>query len=263
MTDLGHAPPSSSPSAAVDLYLITTKTAEAEIDVLDALQSALSPDELARLQRLHRPAVWRQYILSRGCLRHLLSRYTGQAPNALTFAYGPYGKPSLGPNRPGVTPVFNLSHSGARLLIGVSSAPMVTTVGVDIEVMRSVHCLSGLCRRCLTPAEAQTVLALPPPQADYRFLAYWTGKEAWLKAQGLGIADSMQGLELGLKPEALPAKISAATIIHPTGSHQVLYQWQPEADYLAAIALQADRPAQLRFQLQQMTPLELLANPLP
>lgn len=256
MTDPGHASPSSPPSAAVDLYLINTETAE--IDVLNALQSALSPDEQARLQRLHRPAVWRQYVLSRGCLRHLLSHYTQQSPNALTFTYGPYGKPALGPDRYGAAPVFNLSHSDTRLLIGVSTAPPVKAIGVDIEALRSVHCLPGLCHRCLTPAEAQTVLALPPTQADYRFLCYWTGKEAWLKARGQGIADSMQELELGLGPQERSSAMAAVAITHPTESHGALYQWQPEANYLAAIALQFDYPAELRFHLQPTTPSDVV-----
>lgn len=260
MPDLGQEPLSSPTSAAVDLWLIATETVETS--VLNALKSVLSPAEQAQLQHIRLPAAQHQFVLSRGCLRHLLSRYIRQSPLSLTFAYGPRGKPALCPDRHGATPAFNLSHSGTQLLIGVSIAPQVRAIGVDIEALRSVNHLPGLCRRCLTLAEAQTVLALKPPQADYRFLRYWTGKEAWLKAQGLGIADSMQALELNLGPQERPSVLSSVMVsdpgrLEPGGT---LYQWQPEAGYLAAIAVQSHGHTALSFHLQQTNPAALVAS---
>jgi 4'-phosphopantetheinyl transferase len=260
MPDLGQEPLSSPNSAAVDLWLIATETVETP--VFNALKSALSTGEQAQLQRIRLPAAQRQFVLSRGCLRYLLSRYMKQSPSSLTFIYGPRGKPALCPHRHGAIPAFNLSHSGARLLIGVSIASQVRAIGVDIEALRSVNRLPGLCRRCLTLTEAQTVLALKPPQADHRFLRYWTGKEAWLKAQGLGIADSMQTLELSLGPQELPPVLSSVTVTAPSGpeSDGALYQWQPETGYLAAIAVQSHSHTAHSFHLQQTNPAALVAS---
>lgn len=265
MPELGQEPPSSPNSAAIDLWLITTDTVET--NVLDSLKTTLSADEQAQLQRRRLPAAQRSFVLSRGCLRHLLSHYTGQSPSTLRFTYGPRGKPELSsishspaPARRALT--FNLSHSGAWLLVGVSVAPEVRAIGVDLEELRSLNQLSGLCRRCLTPAEAKTVLALNHPQADQQFLRYWTGKEACLKALGLGIADSMQTLELTLA-SAEPALTLAPTVIatdwpdwpqHPGQ----LYQWQPEVGYVAAIAVQSDSHQPLTFKLNQTTPAALV-----
>ncbi|PSR19589.1 4'-phosphopantetheinyl transferase [filamentous cyanobacterium CCP3] len=251
-------PPTSSPNiAAIDLWLIATDTVE--YPLLERLQNALSADEQTHLQQRRLPTARRSFILSRGCLRHLLSRYTGQAPNRLRFTYGPRGKPELASSRHAQAPAgqrltFNLSHSGARLLIGVSVAPAVRALGVDLEELRCVKQLSGMCRRCLTPAEAETVLALNSPQADHRFLRYWTGKEACLKALGLGIVESMQALELRLTPTE-PASAPAAMAVSTSGLQHPgrLYQWQPAADYLAAIAVQSDSHQPLTFQPRQTT----------
>ncbi|PSN15784.1 hypothetical protein C7293_05655 [filamentous cyanobacterium CCT1] len=249
--------PTSSNVAAINLWLIATDTVDSPI--LERLQNALSVDEQAQLQQRRLPAARRSFILSRGCLRHLLSRYTEQAPGRLRFTYGPRGKPELDSSHHASVPTgqrltFNLSHSGTRLLIGVSVAPAVRAIGVDLEELRCVKQLSGMCRRCLTPAEAETVLALSSPQADHRFLRYWTGKEACLKALGLGIIDSMQALELTLAPTE-PASELAATAVATDGLQHPgrLYQWQPAASYLAAIAVQADGDQPLAFQPRQTT----------
>lgn len=262
MTEFRQEPPFSPACPVVDLWLVSTKAVEA--NALDKLKGSLSIAEKEQLQRFRLANAQRQFALSRGCLRYLLSRYVDQSPADLTFTYGPRGKPALSPGQPGQALAFNLSHSGEWLLIGVSLAPEIGAIGVDIEVLRSVKQLPGLCQRCLTTAEAKTVLALDSPQADHQFLRYWTGKEACLKALGLGITDAMQQLELGLtsdRPTATPAPVTIATDLpeHPGQ----LYQWQPDASCLAAIAVQSISPDDaLTFRLNQTTPTELAAGSL-
>lgn len=252
------------PSSAVDLWLFATETLES--DVQAALQACLSPPELAQLQRLRWPTAQRQFLLSRGCLRYLLSRYTGQRPAALTFAYGPKGKPELSPNgdHPVPPPRFNLSHSGQRLLVAISTADDVSALGVDVERLRLVKRLSGLCRRCLTNGEAATVLAQPHPEADHQFLRYWTGKEASLKALGLGIADAVQTLELTLETPRLTSAPALITVVaHGIEHPGQLYQWQLEPGYVGAIAVQAPHLGPEQLHLWSMTPAALLAGDWP
>ena len=251
-------------SPAIDLWLLST---DFETATQQAFKACLSPAEQAQLQRIRRPAVQGQFLASRGCLRHLLSRYTGQTPAALTFVYGAKGKPELSPaaNSAGVVPKFNLSHSGQRLLVAISTTADVRAIGVDIEALGPVKCLSGLCHRYLTAAEAETVLALPPPQADHRFLRYWTGKEACLKSLGIGIADSMQALELHLETldlTSVPASVKVVTaprLDHPGQ----LYQWQLELGYVGAIAVQAPHLEPEHLHLLPMTPAAVLAGDWP
>ncbi|MEO1070192.1 MAG: 4'-phosphopantetheinyl transferase superfamily protein, partial [Cyanobacteria bacterium J06638_6] len=241
----------------IDLWLLSTeKTRAAELATLKAF---LSKPEQQQLAQISRPQAQRQFLLSRGCLRYLLSCYTGIPPTVLEFSYGSRGKPSLNQAHHSGVPQFNLSHSGQRLLVAVSIAAEIRGIGVDIEVLRPINRLAGLCRRYLTTAEATEVLALDSPQADRRFLRYWTGKEACLKALGLGIADSMQPLTLTLATGELttvPRPISVVNSHLPEQPGQ-LYQWQPEPEYLAAIAAQTLSPVPIHFRMEQTNPMDL------
>jgi 4'-phosphopantetheinyl transferase len=258
----GPPAPSPNPRPSIDLWLLSTDHVGAA--ALATLEDCLSPPEQAQLAKIRFPQAQRQFLLSRGCLRHLLSRYTGQAPADLAFVYGSRGKPALNPrgDGAGLAPRFNLSHSGQRLLVAISGAERVRAIGVDLEILRPVSLLPGLCRRCLTPAEAETVLALPTPEADHRFLRYWTGKEACLKALGVGITDSLQSLELSLGPEALTAVPVAVAVVAPTLPEYPgqLYQWQPDEQYLAAVAVQSTSLEASDFCRYQATPQDLLAG---
>lgn len=252
----------SPPLPDIDLWLLSTETVEAAD--LAVLKTCLGPQEQAQLQRLGTARAQRQLTLSRGCLRHLLSRYIEMAPGALSFSYGWRGKPALDPASygKGTVPQFNLSHSGERLLVAVSGAAGVRAIGVDLEVLRPVTHLPGLCRRYLTPREAAQVLAQPPSQVDQQFLRYWTGKEACLKALGLGIADSMQSLELALTdleltPEVTPAGVTVQGDLDHPGQ---LYQWRPEPGYVGAIAVQLAPQLTPNFRLYQTTPAGLIGD---
>ena len=71
----------------------------ADLRVSDAclrrLEATLSPDERARAARFRFDEPRERFIVARGVLRDVLSRYVDQPANALRFAYNAYGKPSL------------------------------------------------------------------------------------------------------------------------------------------------------------------------
>src|SRR5882757_8359260 len=69
----------------------------------------LSSDELDRANRYRFDKDRQRFVIGRGLLRHLASRYLNISPNELSFVYGPFGKPSLGADHP---LEFNVSHSG-------------------------------------------------------------------------------------------------------------------------------------------------------
>ena len=260
MPDSCPGSPLPAPLPVVDLWLLATETVDSAD--LAHLSTCLDPTEQDKIQTLARPQARRQFILSRGCRRVLLSHYTGQPPASLRFVYGPHGKPVLDFSaEDGIVPRFNLSHSGQRILIGVSGADGVGAIGVDVEKVRSVRYLPELCDRYFTPTEAQSILALRGHEADCHFLRHWTGKEACLKALGLGIADSLKKLELtpplDLGSDLTPVALSAPNLPQPP---QQLYQWQPEPGYLAAVAVQASAPMEECFRLHQTTPQALVSG---
>ena len=68
-------------------------------------------------------------------------------------------------------------------------------VGVDLEKVRSVPKLLALAKRFFKSAEYETIVALPESLQPEQFFAYWTCKEAYLKAIGSGLSQ-ISNLEL-------------------------------------------------------------------
>ncbi|NEQ52084.1 MAG: 4'-phosphopantetheinyl transferase superfamily protein [Leptolyngbya sp. SIO3F4] len=153
----------------------------------------LSEDELNRFKRYRFEADQRKFAVARSSLRKILARYSQQTPAGLTFDYGPYGKPFLRDNG---SLQFNLSHSGEYALCGVARQ----IVGLDIELLRSMDRLEGLIKRCLAPCEQEDLAHIPPNQQSTAFLKYWTCKEAYLKATGQGISESLQAIAVTFTP---------------------------------------------------------------
>ena len=151
----------------------------------------LSPDECDRAARLLNLQHQTDFIAARGGLRSTLAEYTNCSPQALRFEYGNYGKPRLA-DYPNLH--FNLAHSNGRALIVVSETAVV---GVDLEKVRSVPKLLALAKRFFKVSEYEAIVALPESLQPEQFFAYWTCKEAYLKAVGIGLSQ-ISNLELHL-----------------------------------------------------------------
>ncbi len=159
----------------------------------------LSEDEVTRAQRYRFERDRTRFVQSRGSLRHILSRYTTQVPADITFTYGPYGKPSC-PTDTEPNLSFNLSHSGNVALCAITRN---RRVGIDVEQYREITHFDSLSRRCLSEAEIPHLQSLPPDQQQHTFLQYWTAKEAYLKAIGCGLTQSLTSVTLQIAPPKL------------------------------------------------------------
>lgn len=164
---------------------------------LQAYLQILADDERIRSQQFRFEADRRRFIAARGRLRQLLGRCLQRPPESLCFEYGPCGKPSLSADSKTSSWQFNLSHSQDLAVCVLAERGRV---GIDLEQVRSLKQLAGLCDRYLTERE-QSQLA--GAERDRAFLQYWTCKEAYLKAIGLGLTQSMQAVEVQLSPPRL------------------------------------------------------------
>ena len=151
----------------------------------------LSRDECDRAARLLNLQHQNNFIAARGMLRSRLAEYTNCSPRALRFEYGNYGKPRLA-DYPNLQ--FNLAHSNGRGLIAVSETAVV---GVDLEKVRSVPKLLALAKRFFKSSEYEAIVAMPESLQPEQFFAYWTCKEAYLKAVGIGLSQ-ISNLELNI-----------------------------------------------------------------
>jgi len=177
----------------------------------------LSEDEKVRGDRFRFAKDRRRFAVARGVLRCLLSKQLGLTPNDIQFCYGEYGKPTLARSSDSAecNVHFNLSHSEELALCVLGGD---RTVGVDIEYLKSIKRLDGMMERCLTAQEVAEVTQHSKRSecsetAQLKaFLQRWTCKEAYLKAIGLGLTQSMQSVEVRLNPPQFTAVPQACAL---------------------------------------------------
>jgi 4'-phosphopantetheinyl transferase len=152
-----------------------------------AFLSWLPPERRERVKRLRSESQQKRHIYAGAFLQQMLSRETGLPMEALSYHYGPWGKPELS----NVPLFFNLSHSGDYVVLAVGDQP----VGVDVE-HKTKNALA-VAKRCFTPGEYERILHAGDAAAQQRtFLRYWTGKEAYVKWTGQGLGIPLSSFEL-------------------------------------------------------------------
>lgn len=158
-----------------------------------AAAHGLDAHECARARRLRSAVLRRQFVAAHVLQRQLLARCTGLLPHQVPLAVGPSGKPLPIRQADGRLLHHNLSHSGDWLLLAVS---LDGPVGVDIEQVQPrglLVDLADLARLVFSAPELQHWQALPTEHRELAFHVGWTQKEAWLKAQGLGLGQAADG----------------------------------------------------------------------
>ncbi len=159
---------------------------------LEALRTGLSSDENERAERFVFPRDRDRFRAGRGQLREILARYLRVTPSAVAFEYGPQGKPRLA----GEAAVrFNLSHSEHEAVVAVARD---REVGIDLERVRPTVECESLAQHFFSPPETAALLALPSSVRSRAFYAYWTCKEAFLKAKGGGLNIPLDEFEVSV-----------------------------------------------------------------
>ncbi len=198
------------------------------------LQNLLADDEIQRAERFFSPQDRDRFIVARGLLRTILSRYTGQEAQRLRFAYGQRGKPMLAAGTGQADLRFNVSHSSGMVLYALS---LQREVGVDLEYIRASVACEQIAERFFSPQEAAALLALPAEKRLHAFFSRWTLKEAYIKAQGLGLWLSLDAFDVNLLSDGM------ATVTHLANDGQDAARWllcqlAPAPHYAAALAVE-------------------------
>ncbi len=202
---------------------------DAPLEILQALAETLSPDERQRAERFRFDRDRHRFLVGRGTLRAILSRYLKVDPTQVQFHYGPGGKPALA----GISDLeFNLSHSQDLMLCAVA---WNSQVGIDLEYLRPVSDLDHLTQRFFAPQEHLAIQALPESERLRLFFQYWTCKEALLKASGYGLVN-LKDLEILLTE-------TGVEIVHLKSGSPSLKSWSvdlftPATNYTAALAIE-------------------------
>tara|TARA_R110002072_G_scaffold49277_35_gene134085 strand:- start:6304 stop:7203 length:900 start_codon:yes stop_codon:yes gene_type:complete len=206
----------------------------------------ITPEERARAGRFHFEKDQKLYVAAHGLLRYLLGLAGDCDPLGLRFTAGAHGKPALVcPPRQlaaAAMPVFNISHcdgmvSCALARPGLEAAGAAVAVGVDVECLARRPVDLGLARRYFRAEEEAQILAFPEPQRQQAFLAFWTLKEAIIKADGRGLTLALDSFAFELDAAFRPTSLFFAPRLNQAVAQWQVLRFHPSARHLGAVAL--------------------------
>lgn len=161
----------------------------------------------------------------------VLGRCLGRPAASLLFITTAYGKPCLVEEDNPQDVRFNMSHSGERALIAVTSG---REVGVDIEEEKPINELIDMARRFFAPGEVAELIGLPDAARSAAFFRCWTRKEAVVKAVGEGLSHPLDAFEVSLSATCGAQELAVA------GTEWRVVSLPVDVPYAAALAAAAD-----------------------
>jgi 4'-phosphopantetheinyl transferase len=179
----------------VDVWLISLDDVDAEIRA--TCRAWLSESELRQWQRFVLQTPADLFLISRCLLRHALSWYAPVPEDAWQFARSGYGRPYVAAPSAYRDLRFNLSHTSGLVALALRKGG---AIGIDVENTTREIDVRGLAERFFAPAETKAVMASGPVQQQERFFAYWTLKEAYIKARGMGLSLPLESFWFELEP---------------------------------------------------------------
>ena len=219
---------------------------EASDELLRQMLPLLTAAEQRQAYRFVRPELTRRFITRRALLRQLLAAYAAVPPDQLLYGSNNFGKPFLlSPPHAGSVR-FNTSQSHEAALLAVVRD---REIGVDVERVRPMSDFRQLGRRFFTAAEQLSIEKHPAGEQLQAFFWVWTGKEAILKACGIGISTGLQRgiVAVGERgPELIELDPALGSV-----SQWRLVALQPTPGYVAALAIDSEIHSlrYLQFQL--------------
>ncbi|MDX9785169.1 MAG: 4'-phosphopantetheinyl transferase superfamily protein [Desulfobacterales bacterium] len=152
--------------------------------LLSTYGTLLSPEENARKERFIFPEHRHQYLVSRALVRSTLSRYADYPPECWQFSKNEHGRPEIILPEGVARLRFNLSHTAGIIACAVV---LEQPIGVDAESARRKINAMQIAKRYFSEQEITALTALSGTDQQFRFFQYWTLKESFSKAKGLGL----------------------------------------------------------------------------
>jgi len=161
------------------------------------LASVLSEDEIARRDRQFSPTKGLHWAISRARIRQKLAELTGRPAAQLEFEEDTLGHLTL--KQTDLS--FSVSHDGSWTAFAVSET---ARIGIDIESIKPLS--REEMDWPLSPRERADLSQVSDPQLPQAFFRYWTLKEAFIKALGLGVSFPLEDFDMspfGAEPALL------------------------------------------------------------
>ena len=216
---------------AIDVWLAFYNDIHDE-RLLASLRDLLSDEERRQEPRFYFADDRKRYLVTRALVRTVLSRYADVAPADWTFSTNGYGRPAIADAHAAARGLsFNVSHTRGLIALGVTRG---RELGVDVEHTTQRDVSTGIADRFFAPSEVEALATMPADRQQDRFFEYWTFKESYIKARGMGLSIPLDKFSFHF-----PHESGVGLAIEPELGDEAdrwnFWQYRPEPHYLLAV----------------------------
>ena len=165
-----------------DVILALARPVEAVEPKRSRLLSILSSVERQRFERFRFERDRDLFLVSHALVRISLSKYADVRPEVWRFRAGSHGRPEI--SEPPSRMRFNLSHTHG---LAVCAIMLDHDLGVDVEYLGASAPME-VGERFFSPRELADINSVSSDGRVRSFFEYWTLKEAYTKARGVGLS---------------------------------------------------------------------------
>ncbi|MGK5093833.1 4'-phosphopantetheinyl transferase superfamily protein [Deltaproteobacteria bacterium TL4] len=218
--------------------------------LLSRYKELMAPEEKAQHQRFYFEKDRHLYLLTRALIRTTLSRYFPLKPEQWIFSRNAYGRSEI-VREPGVPHLrFNLSHTAGLVICGIT---LKQDIGVDVENIERNHEMVSIANRYFSKQEVQELLSLPAAEQPSRFYDYWTLKESYIKARGMGLSLPLEQFSLNISNHP-SLSISFDPSLKDVSKHWQFWLIKPTRHHRTALALRNDTDLSYKLSMKKVIP---------
>ncbi len=252
----------------IHLWMTSPKTAQQNHEVynqglFERYKTLLSSDEVKKTKRYKFEEDRHSALTTRAFVRDLLSHYAHVAPQDWRFEKGDKDKPEI-INAP-LALRFNLSHTKDLIICAVM---LEDDIGCDVENTTRNNDVLKIADRYFSASETKALFSLPLAQQRSRFFDYWTLKEAYIKAWGLGLAIPLKDFSFSISNKKNSTlcfcehieNITISFAQHRKDTPEVWRHWllYPNDKHRIALSVRANKnnqKSEYKFRYFKSTPL--------
>lgn len=232
-----------------EVHFFYSKVDEIKDDALLAeYRNVVSEKEKLKINRYMFDKDKHSSLITRALLRFVLSIYTREDPCNFQFIENSYGKPDLKPGIIDIPVKFNISHSrkvtACALVLG-------REIGVDIEEYHRKVDLA-IADRFFSKSESEYLKACPDKNKKDIFFDFWTLKESYIKARGMGLSIALDKFSFEIDKKNI--YINFHESLNDSPDHWSFFKFAPVENYKAAIAIQSPEKSDLKLQIHKCVP---------
>lgn len=222
-----------------------------ENSLLSAYWEILSKDEQKKQQRFYFEKDRHLYLVSHALVRTTLSLYTGIDPKRLGFFQNRYGRPELFIGETSLPLRFNLSHTDGLIACAVV---LKEDIGVDVERIKRSENYMEIANSYFSDNEKYELNMINDDDKKKRFIDYWTLKESYTKAKGMGLYMPLEKFSFHILDfERISVNFDPELADNP--EQWQFYLLKPIPDYRVSLSVSKTINTSMKVKTKKVVPL--------